>query len=122
VDLRHIQSIKSYFKRSSEEYCQNGFKITSDELTLYFKCKEVTEKWGWIVALERALDFKFSGETQYNHRTDLRSRGLDPLVDYGFVKPEVSNTDTIRRKSLSTQDASFNDKSQLFSEQLVRYR
>lgn len=45
LDLRMMQSIKSYFRQEPEEIGECGFKLSSDSSTFYFRCRSAKDKW-----------------------------------------------------------------------------
>jgi hypothetical protein len=78
LDIRTIKSIKSYVKHYEDrDTC--AFKLTSDETSLYFRCKGAQEKWSWIVALERLIDYRNNGKSAYNDADAIKHKGFDPV-------------------------------------------
>lgn len=57
IDLTYVKSIKSYLN-PQEEMMPAAFKIRSGDNQLYLCAKDTYEKWNWIVALERLMDFR----------------------------------------------------------------
>jgi len=86
LEVRTIKSIKSYLKHYEDrETC--AFKISSDDASLYFRCKGAPEKWSWIVALERLMDYRNNGKSVYNDSDGIKHKGFDPVVQSAVVAP-----------------------------------
>lgn len=78
LDLRTVKSIKSYLKKYEDrESC--AFKIASEDSSMYFRCRGATEKWSWIVALERVMDYRNYGKSSYNDADAVRNKGFDAV-------------------------------------------
>lgn len=78
VDIRTIKSIKSYVKHYEDrETC--AFKLSADDNSLYFRCKGAPEKWSWIVAIERLMDYRNNGRSAYNDLDSIKTKGFDPV-------------------------------------------
>lgn len=75
IDLKDIKSYKSYL-RKDEEMIPPGFKLRSADDMLYFCAKNCHEKWSWLVSLERLMDFKYVGASNYNNIDWVRTRGF----------------------------------------------
>lgn len=80
-ELRHIKSYKSYL-RKDEEMIPPGFKLRTSDDMLYFCAKNCNEKWSWIVTLERLMDFKYIGSTEYNNLDCVKTRGFDSQIEF----------------------------------------
>jgi hypothetical protein len=79
IDLKHVTTIKSHFAKTELGV---GFKISSDDISLNFRCATTVEKWCWIVAVERAVELKQRGATPYNHSLLLRTKGFLSVDEY----------------------------------------
>lgn len=72
-------TIKSHFSRTD---LGTGFKVSSDDISLCFRCTSTAEKWCWLVALERVIELKQRGATVYNNQELLRTRGFPSIDEY----------------------------------------
>lgn len=65
IDLAEIKNYKSYV-RKEDDATTSSLKIRSDSNMYYLTFSSVEEKWSWIVTLERLMDFKVHGKSNYN--------------------------------------------------------
>ena len=90
IDLKEIKSYKSYL-RKDEEMIPPGFKIRSADDMFYFCAKNCNEKWSWLVSLERLMDFKYVGASNYNNIDWIKTRGFDSQIDFENGGAKVAN-------------------------------
>lgn len=76
IDLKEIKSYKSYL-RKDEEMIPPGFKVRSADDMYYFCAKNCNEKWSWLVSLERLMDYKYVGSSNYNNADWIKTKGFD---------------------------------------------
>lgn len=65
IDLTEIKNYKSYV-RKEDDATTNSLKIRSESNMYYLTFSSVEEKWSWLVTLERLMDFKVHGKSNYN--------------------------------------------------------
>ncbi len=81
VNLRDIKSYKSYL-RNDEEMIPAGFKVRSEDEEMYFCARSPHEKWSWIVTLERLMDYKYVGPSNYNTIDYIKTRGFESQLEW----------------------------------------
>lgn len=75
IDLKDIKSYKSYL-RKDEEMIPPGFKLRTGDDMYYFCGKNCNEKWSWLVSLERLMDYKYVGTSNYNNAEWIKTKGF----------------------------------------------
>lgn len=63
---------------------------------MYFRCKGAPEKWSWIVALERLMDYRNNGKSTYNDAEAIRYKGFDSV--YPAPVPSSSSPSSPTKK------------------------
>lgn len=64
-----------------------SFKIRSGDSSMYLTAKNTEEKWSWIVTIERLLDYRDSGASNYNNVSFIKSKGFPSLEE--FTNPQL---------------------------------
>lgn len=59
-----------------------GFKLRSAEDMYYFCARNCYEKWSWIVSLERLMDYKYVGATNYNNMEWVKTKGFESQLEF----------------------------------------
>lgn len=59
-----------------------GFKIRSADDMYYFCAKNCNEKWSWLVSLERLMDYKYVGTSNYNNIDWIKTKGFESQVEF----------------------------------------
>lgn len=59
-----------------------GFKIRSADDMYYFCAKNCHEKWSWIVTLQRLMDYKYVGSSNYNNADWIKTKGIESQIEY----------------------------------------
>lgn len=59
-----------------------GFKIRSADDMYYFCAKNCHEKWSWIVTLQRLMDYKYVGSSNYNNADWVKTKGIESQIEY----------------------------------------
>ena len=63
-----------------------SLKIRSDDNMYYLSFTSISEKWSWMVTIERLMDFKISGNSIYNSEEWIKVKGFSSQVEYGNKK------------------------------------
>ena len=74
-DLKDVMTYKS-FLRKEHDMIPAGFRLNVDGEDFYFCARNVNEKWVWLVALERTMDYKEHGNSGYNSLEMVQTRGF----------------------------------------------
>ena len=74
-DLKDVMTYKS-FLRKEHDMIPAGFRLNVDGEDIYFCARNVNEKWVWLVALERTMDYKEHGNSGYNSLEMVQTRGF----------------------------------------------
>ena len=116
LDLRQIDSIKSYVKRFEDREIST-FKLASEDTSIYFRCRTLPEKWSWVVFFERLLEHKNNGSNNFNDYESIRKGGFMSVEEYesrkvgGPVKIEqIGNPGVDLGKILKAEQKSVEDK------------
>lgn len=75
MEIRSIKSYKSYVSKC-EEMIPAGIKIRTGSTAMYLCASSVEEKWSWIASLERLVDLKEVGPSDYNNIESIREKGF----------------------------------------------
>ena len=57
---------------------------------MYLCAKDAEEKWSWMVVLERLLDYRVNGATNYNNLTFIKTMGFKSLTQFTSAKDYLS--------------------------------
>ena len=57
---------------------------------MYLCAKDAEEKWSWMVVLERLLDYRVNGATNYNNLTFIKTMGFKSLTQFTSAKDYFS--------------------------------
>lgn len=76
IDLREVLSLTSQLKKA-EEMISNSFFIVTKFHDFAFCSSDITEKWSWIVTLERIMDFRERGTSNYNSMDKIKTMGFE---------------------------------------------
>ena len=89
IEISTIENYKSYINTTSE-MVPAAFKIKSGDNLMYLCAKDAEEKWSWIVVLERLLDYRVNGATNYNNLTFIKTMGFKSLTQFTSAKDYLS--------------------------------
>lgn len=96
IDLKQIKNYKSYV-RKEQDVITSCLKIRSDDNMYYLSFTSASQKWSWMVTIQRLIDFKISGNSIYNSEEWIKVKGFSSQVQYAnkkHLENVSSSTDT----------------------------
>lgn len=82
-----------------------GFKIRTADDMYYFCAKNCNEKWSWLVTLERLMDYKYVGTSNYNNADWIKTKGFESQVEFetGKSKSGPSSVPELEKQKTSEE-------------------